>query len=188
MLEVYTKHANSTKGKIFPLHAVFSEMRSGISQSLARKLSDSLLHHKASRNSPWVQVKLFRCSGKIYLWHPKKGNIEKMSSYHESIRVLLGLKQNALRFPSNFYSCNEFQKLWSTLRNYKSYRKNTDVKVLTCVQLSWRTQKLPLNITNENELPLHDVEDFQIPQSFLALGLRHQVLISSILKSSCIFT
>lgn len=94
---------NSTKGKIFFLHAVFSEMRSGISQSLAGKLSDSLLYHEASRISPWVPVKLFKCFGKIYLLYPKKGNIEKMSSQLERIRVLLGLKQSVLQFPSQYY-------------------------------------------------------------------------------------
>jgi len=78
-------------------------MRSGISQSLAGKLSDSLLHHKTSRISPWVSVKLLKCFGKIHHWHPKKGNIEKMSSWHEKIRVFLGLKQNVLQFPSYYY-------------------------------------------------------------------------------------
>lgn len=82
---------------------MFSEIRSGISQSLARKLSDSLLHHNASRISPWVWVKLFKCFGKLYLWHPKKGNIEKMSSQHERIRVFLDLRQNFLQFPRYYY-------------------------------------------------------------------------------------
>lgn len=175
-------------------------MRSGISQSLAGKLSDSLLYHKASRISPWVSVKLLKCFGKIYHWHPKKGNIEKMSSWHEKIRVFLGLKQNVLQFPSSFYLLVHTMCSTSTEVLYRIINSTIKTQMWDslCYRQCWYITVFLIGLRNFQKSLLMEWEgldypcivagQLQVPWSYLATILRHQVLIWRTSKAFCIFT